>query len=1374
MKLIALLILFLSSNIHSQSFEPKELPQPQYRFSHLGISDGLSTGSVNCFYRDSKGFLWIGTSSGLNRFDGYNIEVFNPDPSDTLVLQSKDYHKIFEGPFGNLWVQNTLGVSIFNPSTEKFTANQFDLLQKMGLAQKEVKEIFRDSKGDFWFIQEGEGISRYSVHTGKTVRLTSSGKKTTLSGNDISRISEDSRGDFWLIHTNGIFEKLNGKTLKITYRNNQLHKRFGDDLHNYQLLIDNDDDLWIHFYEDQGIFYFDPDDNVIKNYNKTSAPISLNSNLIKDVVKDPDGNIWIGTDHGGITVIKKDDLTVDYLVTNPEVESSLSHNSLTSLYADPDGIIWAGTYKNGVDYYNKNIMRFPHHQNLISNPHSLPFNDINVFAEDEDGIIWIGTNGGGLISLDRDTWKYEQYLHDPEDSSSISSDVVVSLLYDSKGNLWVGTFLGGLNKFNGGEFKRYSQNEKNETGIGGNSIWELFEDSRGNIWVGTLEGGIDVFNPETEEFQNSDEEGGLYTVHCNYISAITEDEHGNIWIGGVNGIDVINPQTGESTHFLNDPKDCGTLSSNQVLSIFRDSDNKMWVGTQEGLDLYNPRKNSFYHYTMLDGLPGKKVISVNEDDQKNLWLTTAYGLVQFKKDKSEKSGRIVPNFQNYDDADGLQGRLFNENSLFKARNGNIFAGGLDGFNMFNPASFRFNSKPPNVVFTSFELFNKKVKPLQEVNGRVLLAEPIHSTSEISLEHNENLFSIEFAALDFLQPSKNRYRYKLAGFDQDWQEVGSSGRRVTYTNLDPGTYNFMVQASNNDQVWNTKGASLTLTVLPPFYKTTAAYAFYFLLLILILDLSRRNIIRRQRRNFIFEQEKREAAHLHEMDLMKIRFFTNISHEFKTPLSLILAPLEKLKAREINLEAREQLETINRNAKRLYALINEILDLRKIQDTPLLSSSRGNVIEFIEQVVDSFKVLSESKKISLNFNSETKEFFTAFDMDKLDKILFNLLSNAFKFTSEDGSIHVYVKILNAPSSSPNKLLKITISDTGIGISGEDQAKIFERFYKGPQREDHNSSGSGIGLSLVKEYVELYKGTISVQSEPGKGSQFSLTIPLEDLQSIDAPQIEPVKNAKKAELLGKNDEVPVLLIIEDDQHLLSYLTKSLNSTFKVFVASNGQEGWKKALSVQPDVIISDWSMPIMDGTELCNKIRNDSRTRHIPFILLTAHGDEESILSGLKTGVSDYIVKPFSLEVLRSRVHNLFSQRKSLQQAYSKKIEVETKKVELEPEDDIFMRKVLKVIEKNISNTDFSVEKLAADLGVSRTFLYNKMVTRLEKSPNELIRDIRLDRGKELLLKSNLTVSQIAFEVGYNNPKYFTKNYKKKYSMLPSEVRAQLLCS
>ena len=1209
-----------------------------------------------------------------------------------------------------------------------------------------------------------------------------SDKKNSISTNNISWFTEDSKGDFWLIHNNGIFEKLDSSTLSVIVRHDDLWTSFNGELHDYRLIIDNDGDLWIHLFEDHGIFYYNTHKDYIKNFNKKSTELKLSSDLIKDIVKDSNGNIWVGTDHGGITVINKKEFTVDYILPNPEIENSLSHSSLTALYSTKDGIIWVGTFKNGVDYFNRNIIKFPHYKNLLSKTESLPFNDINVFAEDDNGIIWIGTNGGGLISLDRETWTYEQYTNDTEDSTSISSNIIVSLLVDKKGALWIGTYLGGLNKYTEQGFKRYLHTEQDTTSLGGHSVWELFEDSRGYLWIGTLDGGLDVFDPDKEIFYHSKIQKGIYPVHCNYISAIAEDHDGNMWIGGGDGIDVFNPETGESKYFFNQPNISESLSNNHVLSLFCDSAGKMWIGTEEGLDLYDPLNDLFHHYSMADGLPGRKIISIVEDDLQDLWLTSSYGMVQFDKGKlEEKSGKVVPQFRKYDDEDGLQGKHFNENALFKTRSGDLLAGGLNGFNLFNPKEFEFNRKPPEIVFTSFELFNEKVKPLDKINGRILLPQSIKKTSQITLEHNENLFSIEFAALDFFQPSKNRYRYKLEGFDQEWRETGSDGRNITYTNLDPGEYEFTVQASNNDQVWNTAGNSLKITVLPPIYKTAYAYVTYVIVIITLLYLSRRRIIQRQRKNFLFEQEKREADQLHKMDLMKIRFFTNVSHEFKTPLSLILAPVEKLKAREVNQEAREQLDMIYKNARRLYGLINEILNTGNIKNTGLLSTSKGNVIEFIQQIVESFRTLSENKGVTLLFKTEQEEFQSSFDMDKLDKILFNLISNAIKFTPENGTVTVQIKVLTKhKSSSDEKIMQIMVKDTGIGISHDDHSKIFERFYKIEHEKEKNPLGSGIGLSLVKECVELYQGDIKVKSEPGKGTTFLLQLPFHDLQASEI--IQEKKNGKskeakpehKMEKLFRSSDMPSILLIDDDEDLLSSLTNHFSDYFKVFVASNGEIGWKKILAVQPDLVISDWAMPFLNGTELCKKVRNDSRTRHIPFILLTGHGDEQSIMCGLKTGVNDYIVKPFNFEVLHSRVDNLINQRKSFQQAYRKKIDVESRKLVIESEDDIFIRKVLKIVDKNIGNSDFSVENLANELGVSRTLLYNKLVTKLEKSPHELIKEIRLDRGKELLLKSQMSISEVAFEVGYNNPKYFTKNFKKKFRMLPSEVKSHISCN
>ncbi len=1340
-----------------------------YRFSHISVADGLSPGSINSFFKDSKGFLWIGTSSGLNRYDGYQIRTFNPKASDTIQMYAKNYDKIFEDPFGNIWAQTSWGMNVFNPETESFSTTSNAILKKLGLPIKEVLFIQKDREGNFWFILDQEGIYKYFPDNQSVEKVKSSAIKA---GNSVTDLQEGSNQSLWLAYDNGIIQKLDKKTLKITGEFKALAARFNNKSKNYKLAVDCDNQLWIHLFEDHGLFYYKPEKDSLQNYTTESPQLQLSSNLISDVVLDTENNIWVATDHGGITVINKENRETTYISNNPEIKNSLSHNSITSLYKDEDGIIWAGTFKSGVDYFHKNSVRFQHFENLFSQANSLPFNDVNVFEEDKEGNIWIGTNGGGLIHFNRAKGEYTQFKNKPRDLSSISSNIIVSLLFDSQGKLWIGTYLGGLNKLektgNQFSFKRFQHNPQDPFSLTGNSVWELFEDSRGTLWVGTLESGLAIFNREEEKFyQQQTSEGIPLLQNTNYIAGITEDNKGNIWVGGVNGIDIFNPENGKTQHFSSAEEDTNSLPTDYIISLFNDSEGYIWAGTEKGLSLYKPDTESFQNFAEKEGLPGKNVLAITEDDQGDLWLSSSYGLFQMHKNLEEDSGELQLSFRKYDDEDGLQGKLFNQNALFKTSEGELLAGGLNGFNLFKPENFNFNEDPPRVVFTSLHLFNQPVKPGKEVNNRMILEEAINETSSFTLKHNENLFSLEFAALDFFQPSKNNYQYKLEGFDSEWQETDSDNRRVTYTNLDPGEYTFMVKASNNDQVWSNEPASIQIEVLPPFYRTAYAYIVYVLLIIGVLWYSRQRIIKRQKEKFQVEQEKREAAQLHKMDLMKIRFFTNISHEFKTPLSLILTVIEKLKIKETVSEKQQQLETINKNTQRLFNLINQILDLGNIKKETLLSTSRGNLVLFIESTFSSFNSLAAKKEINYRLKTNTDNFYTAFDKDKLEKILFNLLSNAFKFTSPGGEIIVDCKVLPAKDKN-EKRLHISIQDSGIGISERDQKHIFDRFYKAETTEENAASGSGIGLSLVKEYVDLYKGKIEVSSIPNKGTTFNIFIPLPKIALPEKEEKETPSGKKPKSI--EDESVPSLLIVEDNIDFLNYLTEEFKKNYHVFIAENGAEAWKKTLSTKPDLIISDWMMPEMDGVELCEKIRSDARTKHIPFILLTANKKDEEKLKALKTGVNDYISKPFNLEVLQSRVENLIQQRRAFQQAYSKKVKLEKDQQPVVSQDEKFMRSAIKIVDENINNPDFSVESLAGKLGVSRTYLYNKIRTKIEKSPQAFIRDTRLERGKYLLEKSQMTIAEIAFEVGFNNPKYFTRNFKKKYQLLPSAYREE----
>ena len=1380
MRILLIFFLLLQSSITAQVIHEDSPVPVQYRFAHIGVADGLSPGTVNCFFKDRTGFIWIATLSGLHRYDGYNLETFDPDPQDTLAQQSENYRRIFEDPLGNIWMQTPLTNYIFNPQTEQFSLDASGIAAQLNLAEMSIKNIVKDGAGNYWIIGEKGRLVKYLTATKEPIPISLSSAPEPAENVSISAFKENSAGDFWILYTNGVLEKMNGKTLKTVFRSTKLKAKFPDQLHDYEMIVDDQDNLWINLFENFGIFYYNVQQDSLRNFNEETSPLRLKSNFVNTIEKAADGKVWVATDHGGIQVINTQDFTVAYILNNVEIDNSLSHNSITALYKDGDGIMWVGTFKNGVDYYHPNIVRFPLYKNLLDDPESVPYNDVNVFAEDDKGNIYIGTNGGGLLYLDRKTGRYTQYLHQDENPESISSNIIVSLVYDHAGTLWIGTYRGGLNKMTSEGFIAYTHDTNDTTSIANDNVWELFEDSRNNLWVGTLTGGLDLMDREQGVFKHSKIAGGEYTLHDNYVAAIAEDDKGNIWVGGNTGIDVFNPVTRESTYYSHSAQDSTSLSSNYIFSIYPDHKGNVWVGTQDGLNLYNAKDNFFYHYNMEDGLPGKKIVALIADDQDDLWISSSYGITQFKKEETNgDNGRIPPNFKNYNDLDGLQGNLFNENAIFKTKKGEVLVGGMHGYNLFNPQRFQYNEQKPKIVITDFSLFNKPVQVGKKIDGRVLLQKPIEQTEEVHLKYSENLFSIEFAALDFFQPSKNKYSYKLEGFDNAWQDAGSSERRVTYTNLDPGMYQFKVRASNNDQLWNPEPTVLNIKVLPPFYRTIYAYLLYVAVIITVLYLARRRIIRRQRKNFKIEQDKREAHYLHEMDMMKIRFFTNISHEFKTPLSLILAPLEKLKNQEINQQGREQVENIDKNAQKLLRLINQVLDLGNIKKENLLTSSKGNIITFIEEIITSFEDLAKGRKVTLEFSSSVKAFYTAFDMDKLDKILFNLLSNAIKFTPQGGKVIFTIEIKKPSNPASNrKILEIKVQDSGIGIAKNEQEKIFQRFYKVEHPAKASHQGNGIGLSLVKEYVELYKGTIAVESTPGEGSSFILSLPLKDLGKT-APgfsqkqRSKEIKTTKKDLKIAEKRKFFTVVIIDDDEDFLNYLAKSLSESYRIFIARDGDAGWKKVLSVQPDLIVCDWAMPGMNGTDLCKKLRADNRTLHIPFIMLTANAQEKSKLQALKIGVNDYITKPFSLEALQSRIHNLITQRKLLQQAYSKKMKLPKipAKIQLESEDEKLMRKVLELIRKNISNPDFSVKKLATELGVSRTFLYNKTMIFFEKPPLELITDLRLEQGKELLKNSQFTIAEIAFQVGFNNPKYFTRNFKKKYRMLPSKFKETL---
>lgn len=1344
----------------ASSFAQKD----DFRFSSFDAAQGLSHNQIKTFYKDSQGFLWIGTISGLNRYDGYNIRVFRNDPRSPVSISSDYIDAISEDPDGRLWIQTNSGIDIYDPENETFRNDPEAAVQAWGLPDANLKSITRDASGNFWFIHRQQGLFYFNSGLRKTSRISHKGGDTSSPASDsVSQVVPVPDGGVWIIHTNGIIEMLDARSLAVTYRSSAVADRYNFEVRDFRFIVDNEQDPWVYVADsNDGIYHLDRKTEKLEHLTSLSTPVALSSDIVRGIVQDNNNMIWVATDHGGITMIHKKKRSVRYLLNAPEDPQSLAQNSINCLYKDTDGIIWAGTFKSGVSYYHEKIIRFPLYKHSEGNPSSLPFDDINAFAEDEKGNLWIGTNGGGLIYFDRSTNKFRQYLHKASDPSSVSSNIIVSLCYDHNRVLWIGTYFGGMNSFDGKSFKRYNHVPGDTTSLSDNSVWEIYEDSDYNLWIGTLTHGVDLFDEQRRKVANFSNYRPN-TLNANYITAFLETKDGEIWIGTGYGITIYNRQDGTFNHVLSRQNDPSSLSNNAVLSLLEDSRGMIWIGTHGGLDLYLPERNTFRAFTIDDGLPHNSILTLVEDGNRNFWMSTPNGLsnmvVSFQGDS------LIPRFVNYDHFDGLQAKQFNENGVLKTWKGELAFSGSNGFNLFHPNDIPSSQLRSPVVLTSLEILNRSVRTGESLSDRIVLDKAVSLTREISLKPGENVFSLEFAALSFYHPEKTIYKYKLEGFNREWITTTAAQRKVTYTNLDPGDYVFRVMASNNDGVWSEKGLELKIRVLPPFWKTWYAMGIYVALVFAALLLTRRLIQQRERMKYIIEQERLEARRMHELDMMKIKFFTNVSHEFRTPLSLILTPVERMLKKAEDPVQRSQYQLIYRNARRLLNLVNQLLDFRKLEVQEIrFNPSEGDIIRFIRETVFSFSDLSEKKNIEMNFTTTVETIETVFDQDKLEKILFNLLSNAFKFTPQNGRIDI-----EADLPSPTELV-IRVKDTGIGIPADKLGRVFDRFFQSDLPETMVNQGSGIGLSITREFVKAHGGNITVSSEVGKGSCFTVLLPVREVS--EARRIEvPQQGDDITEAVHEHDHTtagprqPVLLLVEDNEDFRFYLKDNLRVHYSVIEASNGKEGWSKAITGLPDLVISDIMMPGMNGIELCTRIKNDQRVSHIPVILLTARNAEEQKLEGFESGADDYITKPFSFEILLSRIRNLIHQRELFQKEFRNQIAVKASNIRITSLDEQLIQKAIAAVEEKIAEPDFTVEDLSRELAMSRVHLYKKLHALTGKSPLEFIRTIRLQRAAQLLEESQLTVSEVAYKVGFNNPKYFARYFREQYNVLPS---------
>ena len=1367
MKLKGLLVFWIVLLTGAVSPVLAEEAGKEFIFKYINESHGLSNNHVHAIFKDKLGFMWFGTGYGLNRFDGTRMRTFLPDDKDSSSISSSYISSIYGGPEGNLWIKNVNGLfDIYLINKGVFNRNINTFAREYKLRSDMVLSVNEDKLGRYWFAHPNEGISVFDPKTGESRYLVqNSYEPGHLKSNQIAALTGSPNGEIWVLHDSGAIDVLNPFSLAVIERFELGTFPRNNSRYVFELFADSDGDAWVYSTShDLGIFLIEREDGRVHHFHQKSKEYPLNNDLIKTMAENTPGEIWLGTDHGGINIIHKGKHQVSRITHDADEAGGLPENTVYALLKDSDGIMWVGTTKKGVAFYHEGMMRFSHVKKGAVPGQGLPYNDINVVVEDKLGNLYLGTNGAGLLYFERSTGTYRQFLAAGDRDNSLPGNVIVDLKIDHDGILWIGTYLHGLASFDGRKFKKYTHIPDDPSSLSDVNVWKIYIDKSNRVWVGTLRSGVNLFDRKTGSFRRLSVGGADFPLNNQYISSFAEDLEGNLWIGGGYGIDIINLETGYHRYISASDASTG-LNENNVTEILFDSKGIIWITSGKGLNYFDKTTGRFNSYSKPEGITADFLVSLLEDEDNNLWISTQNGLSYAVVNRNTSPFTI--SFRNFDVTDGLQAGLFNKNSAFKTSQGEMIFGGPNGYNIFKTSNFAFELNEPKVVFTGLSLFNKPIRPDEVINGRVILEDMVSNVGKVAFKHYQNVISVDFSALNYINFEKNKFRYKLEGFNQDWTVLDEAPFRVVYTNLDPGTYKLVVQAAKNDGHWGAPGQKLEIKIEAPFWKTPLAYLLYFLLVVAAIWYARKRILDKERENFKRLEEKREAQRILELDQMKTRFFTNISHEFKTPLSLILAPVEHLLHHDEASARSKQYLTIQRNAKRLLQLVNQILDIKNIEkEGVVLHLSEGDIVRFIDNKVREFAELSEKRHIQLSFDSSIKRLPTQFDADKIEKIIFNLLSNAFKFTPEDGQIRVTLGLKAIDNGQG--VLALKVIDTGSGIKETDLPKIFDRFYTASPSKEISNPGSGIGLSLVREFARIHGGDIAVRSQLGEGSEFELTIKVHVKPELLDLGNELTKTTLPKEVaIDENDsDKPLVLLVEDNLEFRQYIMEYLEQDYRIVMAQDGKDGLEKALANIPDIIISDLMMPLMDGVELCQEIKKDLKTSHIPVIILTARSSEEKQLEGIKSGCNLFISKPFKLEILTSGIKNLLQERVRLQKHYRKRISVNASEQEIESMDDKLIHRAMQVVESNLDDPEFSVEQMSKDLGMSRVHLYKKLSALTGKSPVEFIRLVRLQRAAQMLQKSQLTVAEIAYQVGFNNAKYFAKHFKAEFGVLPSQ--------
>lgn len=1316
-------------------------------FKRLSVDDGLSQNTVLALTQDHNNKIWVGTIDGLNWYEGSRFVSYYKVPDDTTSLANNHVYSLHTDRKGTVWVGTQVGLSRYNIVGNNFTNYSLPDNQPM-----QVLAIGEPEEGNTLLLATNIGLVIFNKETGRMK------VQPELAGKNIYSICRMNDG-FLMGTSDGVYfyyvRNENVTRLLVQLKGEVISSILYDD---------KSGNCWLASLTN-GVYCVDSNFQIKRHYNKQTHPGYFLTNSVRTICRDDKGKIWIGT-MDALLILEPETETFQTCRYSPEDPTSLGHNSVRSILEDNQGGMWVGTFYGGLNYYHHLAPAFGRMQHSAWR-NSLSDNTVSCIVEEPGGEnLWIGTNDGGLNYYNRRTGLFSYYRAGTS-ARSLKSDNIKCVWTDEDGTVYIGTHGGGLSRLhrNTGNIETYDFPHSLALA---NSCYSLLDGTDGTLWAGGMN-GLYLFDKRTGELSLHPLAKKHKKLENVLIYTMFRDSKGRIWIGTEESLFLYANGKLEELHLSSSDYLHGLI---QAFCVQEDSKNDIWIGSSTGLYRYKEGDATVWeHYTMKDGLPNDFIYSILEDERGRLWLTTNKGLSCFNKEEGT--------FLNYTKQDGLLHDQFNYFGACKAKDGTFFLGSLGGVTYFKPYDLGDNPYSPNAVVTGAVVSNQvitdvksdRVHYYQDEQGRML---------GMSFPSDQKLFNIRFAVINYLAGKRNQFLYKLEGFETEWNYSRHvSFARANYSNLPPGEYVFKVKACNNNGKWSEATTEFFVHIIPMWYQTWWAKTLFVLFSLGLLVFIIYFFIARAKMKMQVRIEQIERSKIEEISQEKVRFYMNMSHELRTPLSLILAPLEELLGQKsaVDTPVRQKLEYVYKNGRKLLHIVNQLLDFRKAEAGALpLHVAQTDVDGLLRDVFALFRENAQKRNIDFLMKSDLEGRMLPADKAYLETILMNLLSNAFKFTPDGGNISLTLW-------AEENTFGFTVKDSGIGMTPQQLNRIFERFYQ----VDGQRKGTGIGLSLVKMLVEKHHGTITVASEPNRYTEFKIAFPA-DLQSFTDKELQtadssPEASANPRELpmadeyfSGENpaetaktteeNDRPTILLVDDNKEMVDYLRTNFRQSYVTLTAGNGEEALAIMKEHQVDIVLSDVMMPGIDGIKLCQLIKRNLQTCHIPVLLLSAKGSIDAQTEGIQAGADDYIAKPFSINLLNGKIANLLKARQRLKHYYSNTIDIDTAKMTSNNLDEEFMSKAIQVVEENIGNEDFTSDELASKLCMSRSSLYLKMNSISGEPPANFIRRIRFNKACKLLLEGRYSISEIGGMVGFGSSSYFSTSFKKYVGCLPSE--------